>query len=93
MCTDPDAGDFSLLSNKDANILRMILGEYGIQILEAINRGARTRDTIPLISGVPPACVGGRMPVLLELSLVIENDELTLTERGLTLLELIGYCI
>ena len=68
MCTDPDGGDFSPLTNEDANTLKMVLGEYGIQNLEAIHMGAHDREMIPLISGVPAACVEGRMPVLLDFS-------------------------
>src|SRR5271157_1445419 len=93
MCEDPDIGDTTPLTDEDANALKMVLGEYGIQILVAIQRGARTRETIPLISGVPVACVSGRMPVILNLELVTEGEELGLTERGLTFLEKTGYCI
>jgi hypothetical protein len=93
MCEDPDPGDSTPLSDEDAMALKMVLGEYGIQILVAIQRGARTPETIPLFSGVPKACVSGRMPVILNLGLATEAEEFALTERGLTFLEKMGYCV
>ncbi len=87
-----DADDTSL-TPEDANALKMVLGEYGLLILVAIKHGAKTRQHIPLISGVPMACVTGRIPVILDLKLIREEGELSLTERGVKLLEITGYWI
>ncbi|OLS14866.1 MAG: hypothetical protein RBG13Loki_1498 [Promethearchaeota archaeon CR_4] len=85
-----DADDH-ILTPEDANALKMVLGEYGILILVAIKHGAKTRQHIPLVSGVPMACVTGRIPVIINLHLACETEELTLTERGLKFLEISGY--
>lgn len=67
---------------EDLNTIKMVIGDYGLQILIAIGRGARTREAIPIISGVPEACVHGRLPVLMDLELVRETPELLLTAKG-----------
>ena len=85
-----DADDTSMTPD-DANALKMVLGEYGLLILVAIKHGAKTREHIPLVSGVPMACVTGRIPVILNLKLIREEGELSLTERGIRLLEITGY--
>ncbi len=93
MSNRPNAvdADDTPITAEDANALKMVLGEYGLLILVAIKHGARTRQHIPLISGVPMACVTGRIPVILNLKLIREEEELSLTERGIKLLELTGY--
>lgn len=53
---------------------RYLLGEMGIQMLTAISRGASNKMSIQLLSGVPMACVKGRLPVLMNLNLVSENN-------------------
>ena len=85
-----NANDNSL-TPEDANALKMVLGEYGILILVAIKNGAKTRQHIPLISGVPMVCVTGRIPVLIDLNLIKEDEELSITKLGLKLLEITGY--
>ncbi len=89
--SSPADADDSSLTPEDANALKMVLGEYGLLILVAIKHGAKTRQHIPLISGVPMACVTGRIPVILNLKLIHEEGELSLTARGLKLLEITGY--
>ncbi len=62
---------------------RYILGEMGIQILIAISRGASTKTTIHLLSGVPSECILGRLPVLSSLKLIFQTqDEFHITDRG-----------
>jgi hypothetical protein len=62
---------------------KYILGEMGIQILIAISRGANTKLSIRLFSGVPPECVNGRLPVLSKLKFISQiQEEYHLTERG-----------
>jgi hypothetical protein len=72
----PDAND--KLGN-----YKYILGEMGIQILIAISRGAHTKVSIRLLSGVPPECINGRLPVLSSLDLIFQTqEEFYITERG-----------
>ena len=49
---------------------KYLLGEFGIAMLTAIYRGAREKESIMMLSGVPAACISGRMPILLNLELV-----------------------
>lgn len=63
--------------------LKYLLGNMGIDILYAIAKGAKNFDTIKLFSGVPIACIKGRIPVLLDLKLIEKTDEeYNLTEKG-----------
>jgi hypothetical protein len=63
--------------------LKNLLGYMGIEILFAIDKGARNFETIKLFSGLPISCVKGRIPVLLELNLIkIVKKEYFLTEKG-----------
>ncbi len=62
---------------------KYILGEMGIQILIAISRGANNKVSIRLLSGVPPECITGRLPVLSDLDLIFQrHEEYYITERG-----------
>jgi len=64
--------------------LKILLGYMGIEILLAIDKGAKNYETIKLFSGLPLSCVKGRIPVLLELNLIrIEKKEHFLTKKGL----------
>jgi len=54
--------------------LKYLLGNMGIEILIAIDRGAKDIETIKLFSGLSIACIKGRIPVLLDLKLIREND-------------------
>ncbi len=63
--------------------LKYLLGNMGIEIFFAIERGARNFDTIKLFSGIPISCIRGRVPVLLNLNLIEKvEDEYILTEKG-----------
>ncbi len=63
--------------------LKNLLGYMGIEILVAINNGAKTYETIKLFSGLPISCINGRIPVLLDLGLIKKNNgEYFLTEKG-----------
>jgi len=63
--------------------LKYLLGNMGIEILIAIDKGAKNFETIKLFSGIPIACIKGRVPVLLNLSLIKKNNkEYILTEKG-----------
>jgi len=64
--------------------LKNLLGYMGIEILVAINNGAKNYETIKLFSGLPISCINGRVPVLLDLGLILKNnDEYFLTEKGI----------
>jgi hypothetical protein len=71
---------------------KYLLGDMGISILVAVARGARTKESIMMLSGVPMACVNGRAPVLLNLKLVtkISIDEFAITSRGYAFLRSIN---
>jgi len=64
--------------------LKNLLGYMGIEILIAINDGAKNNETIKLFSGLPMSCINGRVPVLRDLGLIMQNnDEYFLTEKGI----------
>ncbi len=63
--------------------LKYLLGNMGIEILLAIDRGAKDFETIKLFSGVPLSCIKGRIPVLIDLNLIQKkNNEYSLKEKG-----------
>ena len=64
--------------------LKYLLGNMGIEILIAIDRGAKDFETIKLFSGIPLSCIKGRIPVLIDLNLIEKkNNEYSLKEKGL----------
>jgi len=74
--------------NDKGTKLKLLLGDMGIEILLAIEKGATKKDTIRLISGVPIECINGRIPVLLDLNLVINTSTgYYITHRGLEFLK------
>lgn len=64
--------------------LKYLLGNMGVEILFSIDKGAKNFETIQLFSGIPMACIKGRIPVLLDLKLIFFNDEngYKLTDKG-----------
>ena len=63
--------------------LKYLLGNMGIEILFAIDKGAKNFETIKLFSGIPTACIKGRIPVLIDLNLIKKIiDDYLLTEKG-----------
>jgi predicted transcriptional regulator len=65
--------------------LKCLLGNMGVDIFLAIDKGAKDFETMKIFSGLPMACIKGRVPVLLELKLVVKNDEgYVLTDKGLS---------
>lgn len=64
--------------------IKYLLGNMGVDIFIAIDNGAKDYETIKIFSGLPMACVKGRLPVLLDLLLVVKNDDgYFLTKKGL----------
>ncbi len=65
--------------------LKCLLGNMGIEIFFAIEKGAKDYESMKLFSGLPMACIKGRVPVLLELKLVKKDIEgYILTKKGLS---------
>ena len=64
--------------------LKYLLGNMGIEILLAIDKGAKDFETIKLFSGIPLSCIKGRIPVLIDLNLIEKhNNKFSLKEKGL----------
>ena len=68
--------------------LKCLLGNMGIEIFFAIEKGAKDYESMKIFSGLPMACIKGRVPVLLELNL-IKKDIVgyILTKKGLSFKE------
>lgn len=64
--------------------LKNLLGYMGIEILLAIDKGAKSFETIKLFSGLSYECIKGRIPVLLDFDLIkiVLKDHL-LTVKGI----------
>jgi hypothetical protein len=86
-------------SNKDCNkeieelkSYKYLLGEFGIAMLTAVYRGAQDDESIMMLSGVPSACISGRMPILLNLELVscIMDEQYSVTPKGKQFLKCIN---
>ena len=74
------------MSKEDESIqdLKCLLGNMGMDIFFAIDNGAKDFETMKIFSGLPMACIKGRVPVLLELKLIVKNnDGYFLTNKGL----------
>jgi len=70
--------------NDSLKDVKYLLGNMGMDIFFAIDNGAKDYETIKIFSGLPMACVKGRLPVLLDLLLVAKNDNgYFLTNKGL----------
>ncbi|GAH55189.1 unnamed protein product [marine sediment metagenome] len=60
----------------------------GVDIFFAIDKGAKDFETMKIFSGLPMACIKGRVPVLLELKLIVKNAKgYFLTNKGLNFKE------
>ncbi|MFX0188111.1 MAG: hypothetical protein ACFE8A_10280 [Candidatus Hodarchaeota archaeon] len=76
--------DDKFFENESVDDLKYLLGDMGIEILLAIDRGAKNFKIIKLFTGCSLSCIKGRIPVLLDLNLIYKNNnEYFLTERGL----------
>ena len=75
--------DEDSFENESADYLKYLLGESGIDIFLAIDRGAKNFKTIQIFTGCSISCIKGRIPVLLELDLIYKNNNnYFLTEKG-----------
>jgi predicted transcriptional regulator len=59
----------------DHEKINLLLGEMGIQILESISNGAKHQESIKMLSGVSLECIIGRLPVLLDLKLILSRKD------------------
>ena len=70
--------------NESIQDLKYLLGNMGMDIFFAIDKGAKDFETMKIFSGLPMACIKGRVPVLLDLKLIVKNNEgYFLTNKGL----------
>ncbi len=77
-------------SEEDLSGLKYLLGDYGTKILLAIARGAKNENFILMMSGVPKVCIQGRLPVLLNLNLIVKlANEYYVTQRGKKYLKIV----
>lgn len=71
--------------------IKYILGDLGIEILHAIESGAKDIETIKIFSGISIDCIKGRLPVLINLALIVRNEQgLFLTSKGFDFKKKIG---
>ncbi|GAH02611.1 unnamed protein product [marine sediment metagenome] len=78
------------MSKEDESLedLKCLLGNMGMDIFFAIDKGAKDFETMKIFSGLPMACIKGRVPVLLELKLVVKKTNgYFLTNKGLSFKE------
>jgi len=76
--------DEDSFKNESPDDLKYLLGEIGIDIFLAIDRGANNLKTIQIFTGCSISCIKGRIPVLLELNLIYKNNnDYFLTEKGI----------
>ena len=76
--------DEDSFENESHDDLKYLLGEIGIDIFLAIDRGAKNFKTIQIFTGCSISCIKGRIPVLLELDLIYKNNnDYFLTEKGI----------
>ncbi len=78
------------MSKEDESLedLKCLLGNMGMDIFFAIDKGANDFETMKIFSGLPMACIKGRVPVLLELKLIVKNTNgYFLTNKGLSFKE------
>ena len=76
--------DEDSFENESIEDIKYLLGNTGIEILLAIDRGAKNFKTIQIFTGCSISCIKGRIPVLLDLNLIFKNrNEYFLTEKGL----------
>lgn len=73
---------------------KYLLGDFGVAMLTAVARGAENAESIKMLSGVPSGCITGRMPVLLNLKLIVQScpDSYQITHRGIEFLKCIKEC-
>lgn len=99
---DADAVSFGKKDEKDLQICdieelkgyKYLLGDFGISMLKAISQGAEDGDAVMMLSGVPAACITGRIPVLNNLRLIdpiqAEKKKYFITPKGLQFLKCIN---
>jgi hypothetical protein len=75
----------------DIEVSKMLLGDNGVAMLRAIRFGPVDVETIQALSGLPKACIEGRIPVLIELDMIKGMSEgFLLKQAGMDFLEVVG---
>ena len=64
-----DKKDHQICDLEELKSYKYLLGDFGVSMLKAISQGAEDGDAIMMLSGVPAACITGRIPVLNNLKL------------------------
>ncbi|MFW9773610.1 MAG: hypothetical protein ACFFEO_15780 [Candidatus Thorarchaeota archaeon] len=71
--------------------IKYLLGDMGMEIFYAIESGAKDIETIKIFSGISIECIRGRLPVLIDLELVMKNEKgLFVTNKGINFKKKIG---
>lgn len=71
------------MSEVETSDLKIIIGAMGLDILKAVARGGKIIQSIVIISGCSEVCVKGRTPILINTSLLQEeNGKYFITEQG-----------
>jgi hypothetical protein len=88
-----DEKDHQICDLEELKSYKYLLGDFGISMLKAISQGAEDGDAIMMLSGVPAACITGRIPVLNNLRLIdpiqAEKQKYFITTKGLQFLKCI----
>jgi DNA-binding IclR family transcriptional regulator len=74
--------------------LLMLMGENGLQILETMQLGPVSVDTIHLLTGLPVACISTRIPVMEKMGLISKlksSGEYELKALGHQLLDIANH--
>ena len=75
---------------EDLESLKMVLGELSLKILETLQVGPLDVGMINLLTGLPVACIEGRIPVLRDLQLIMEKgNQFSLHQAGKVFLKYI----
>ena len=68
--------------------IKMVLGDMGLGILKVLRLGPMDLKSINFLSGIPMACVKGRIPVLISLNMIKKSGiYYSLENEGLNFLK------
>jgi hypothetical protein len=74
--------EFSLLPDEQIPLIQRFIKPEGLQILESISHGAKTRDDLSNVTKKSHLPIAGTIPLLVSLDLITEGSELVITNRG-----------
>ena len=91
--SEKNKNDDQICDLEELKSYKYLLGDFGIDMLKAISQGAEDGNAIMMLSGVPAACITGRIPVLINLKLIdpnwAEQEKYIITSKGLQFLKCI----